>query len=114
MVALRSQETSLARRISDLAQVVAQSPADRGQGLIEQYANLLELFFEEVCAAVKRHPSKVELLDTMEELRRKFRLWHDGEHQLDQRLVRASRIRKLLIFRLTVLTLDLVPGKTTL
>ena len=113
-VAVSSQETSLAPLISDWAQDVAQNPAGSGEGLIGDYGCLIDLYWDEICAAVQRHPSKLseELFDTIDDLRRKFRLWRNGEHQPDQRLVWASSIRNALIIKLTVLTLDLQPGKT--
>ena len=117
MAVVGSQETSLGPRISDWTQGVAQNSGGSGEGLIADYRCLLELYWDEICAAVERHRSKSpveELFKAMDELRQKFRLLDDGEPQFDQRLARAPRIRNLLLIKLTVLTLDLRPGKTIL
>ena len=111
---VRTQKTSLAPRIPGRAQCVTQNPAGGGQGLIGEYGCLLVLYWDEICRAVQKHWSKNqahELFDTMDDLRQRFRLWNDGEHQSDQRLVWSPSIRKMLIIKLTVLTLDLRPGE---
>ena len=113
-VVVKSQETSLAPH-TDWAQCVAQNPAGSCEGLIEDYRSLFRLHLSEICAAVKRHPSKIPALELfVDDLQRRSNWWHDDLHQANQRLVWAPSIRKELITRLTVLVLDLQPCETKL
>ncbi|KAL8787040.1 MAG: hypothetical protein Q9195_007945 [Heterodermia aff. obscurata] len=99
--------------MSDWAEGFAPNPVGTSQGLIGEYGCLLKLCWDEICAAVQKHSRRSpvpELFDTVDKLRQRFRLWINGEDQLDQRLAYASSIRNELIIKLTVLALDLRPG----